>query len=129
MEHGYAKLIHGPEHFVAILQGLSVPAPELMAWLTITVELAGGLAVLLGAFIPLASLPMSIVMLVAIFTVHLPFGFSAIKLQALTSAGPQFGKPGFEVDLLYLACLVALVLAGPGPFSVDGALLRKSRMT
>jgi putative oxidoreductase len=53
MEHGYAKLIHGPERFVSILHALAVPAPELMAWTTILVELLGGLAVLLGAFIPL----------------------------------------------------------------------------
>jgi hypothetical protein len=44
------------------------------------------------------------------FTAHLPYGFSAIKLQDVTADGPQFGKGGFEVDLLYLACLAALVL-------------------
>src|ERR1700730_6901635 len=59
MEHGYAKLIHGPERFVSILHALAVPAPELMAWTTILVELLGGLAVLLGAFIPLVSVPMA----------------------------------------------------------------------
>jgi uncharacterized membrane protein YphA (DoxX/SURF4 family) len=52
------------------------------------------------------------ILLVAIFTVHLPYGFSSIKLQAVTAAGPQFGPPGFETDLLYLACLAALVLGG-----------------
>jgi putative oxidoreductase len=118
MEHGYAKLIHSPERFVAILHTLGVPAPELMAWATIMVELLGGLAVLLGAFIPLASLPMAGVLITAMFTVHLQYGFSAIKLQAVTPAGAQFGPPGYEVDLLYLACLVALVLTGSGPFSI-----------
>ena len=48
MEHGYAKLIHGPERFAAILDTLGVPAPELMAWATIMVELLGGLASYLG---------------------------------------------------------------------------------
>src|SRR6266436_5826551 len=80
MEHGYAKLIHGPERFVAILHALAVPAPELMAWATIMVELLGGLAVLLGAFIPLVSVPMAGVLPTAMFTVHLQYGFSAIKL-------------------------------------------------
>jgi hypothetical protein len=28
--------------------------------------------------------------------VHLPYGFSSIKLQAVTAAGAQFGPPGFE---------------------------------
>ncbi len=48
--HGYAKLARGPEHFVAILHALGVPAPALMAWATILVELGGGLAVLASAF-------------------------------------------------------------------------------
>jgi putative oxidoreductase len=82
----------------------------------------GGLAVLLGALVPLASIPMVIVLLTAIFTVHLPYGFSSIKLQAITAAGAQFGPPGYETDLLYLACLAALVLGGSGPLSIDRLL-------
>ena len=127
MEHGYAKLAHGPENFVAILHALGVPAAALMAWATIAVELVGGLAVLAGAFVALASVPMAAVLLVAIFTVHLPNGFSSIKLLAVTSAGAQFGQPGYETDLLYLACLAALVLAGPGPFAVDNLMRGRSR--
>jgi uncharacterized membrane protein YphA (DoxX/SURF4 family) len=38
MEHGYAKLVRGPENFIAILHALGVPAPALMAWATIAVE-------------------------------------------------------------------------------------------
>jgi putative oxidoreductase len=81
---------------------------------------------ILGAFVTLASLPMAAVLLVAMFTVHLPYGFSSIKLQAVTAAGGQFGPPGYEVNLLYLACLAALVLGGPGPLTIDG-LIRKGR--
>lgn len=123
MEHGFAKLAKGPDTFAAILHALSVPAPHFMAWATILTELLGGLAVILGAFVALASLPMAALLLVAIFTVHLPYGFSSIKLMAVTAAGAQFGKPGYECDLLYLACLAALVLAGPGPLAIDN--LRK----
>jgi putative oxidoreductase len=60
-----------------------------MAWITILVELVGGLAVLMGAFVTLASLPLAAILLVAIFTVHLPYGFSSIKLVAVTPTGPQ----------------------------------------
>jgi putative oxidoreductase len=124
MEHGYAKVLRGPEHFVAIVHAMGVPAPELMAWATILIELLGGLAVLAGALIPLISVPMAAVLLVAAVTVHLPYGFSSIKLQAITDHGAQFGQPGYETDLLYLAGLAALVLGGPGPLSVDGYLSR-----
>jgi putative oxidoreductase len=124
--HGYAKLMKGTGNFAAILQTLGVPAPQLAAWMTVMVEIGGGLAVLAGAFVALASVPMAIVLLMAMFTVHLPYGFSAINLQAVTAAGPQFGPPGYEVDLLYLACLCALVIGGSGPFAVDG-LIRNRR--
>src|ERR1700739_4639659 len=122
MEHGFAKLSKGPENFAAILHPLSVPAPHFMAWLTILTELIGGLAVLLGAFVPLVSLPMTVLLFVAIFTVHLPYGFSSIKLMSVLAGRAQFGPPGYECDLLYLACLAALVAGGSGPASVDGVL-------
>jgi putative oxidoreductase len=128
MEHGFAKLARGPDAFPVILQALGVPAPHLMGWLAILTEIIGGAAVLLGALVPLASIPMAAVLLVAIFTVHLPYGFSSIKLQAVTAAGAQFGPPGFETDLLYLACLATLVLGGSGPFAIDGLLARRGEI-
>jgi len=126
--HGYAKVMNGPDHFAASLRGLGVPAPHLMAWATIGFELLGGLAVLVGAYIPLISLPLGVILLVAAVTVHLPYGFSSIKLRAVTAAGPQFGPPGYETDLLYIAALATLVLGGSGPFTLDEWLpgLRRS---
>jgi len=122
MAHGYAKLARGPEYFVATLHALGVPWPAFMGWTTIFVELIGGLAVLIGALIPFVSIPLAAIMLVAMFTVHLPYGFSSIKLQSVTKDGPQFGKPGYETSLLYLAGLATLVLGGPGPFAADRLL-------
>ena len=119
MEHGFAKLSKGVDAFAAILQAMGVPDPHFMARLTILTELLGGLAVMLGAFVVIVSGPMVAVLLVAIVTVHLPYGFSSIKLLAVTAAGAQFGPPGYEVDLLYIACLAALVMGGSGPFAVD----------
>ena len=125
MEHGFAKLSRGPEAFAAILHMMGVPAPHLMAWLTILTELIGGLAVLLGAFVPLASVPMAAVLLVAMLTVHLPYGFSSIKLLSVMSGRAQFGPPGYELGLIYIACLAALVLGGSGPISIDHYLGKK----
>jgi putative oxidoreductase len=72
---------------------------------------------------------MAAVLLVATITVHLPYGFNSIKLQAVTAAGAQFGPPGFETDLLYLACLAALVLGGSGPLAIDGFLAKRTEIT
>jgi putative oxidoreductase len=125
MAHGYAKLSRGPDAFAVILSALHVPAPHVMAWVTVLVELIGGLAVLLGAFVWSFSIPMAAVLIVAALTVHLPYGFSSIKLIAVTAGGAQFGPPGYEVDVLYIACLAALVLGGSGPLSIDS--YRKGR--
>ena len=89
MQHGFAKMSRGPDAFAAILHALGVPAPHFTAWVSI------------------------------LTTVHLPNGFSSIKLIAVTAAGPQFGPVGYEVNVLYLACLAGLVLGGSGPFAVD----------
>jgi putative oxidoreductase len=124
MQHGYAKLARGPEDFINVLHAMGLPVPFILGWATIVVELVGGLMILAGALIPLATVPMTIVLLVAIFTVHLPNGFSSIKLQSFDAAGAHFGQPGYETDLLYLAGLVALCLGGPGPISIDGLLNR-----
>jgi putative oxidoreductase len=70
---------------------------------------------------------MAALLLVATFTVHLPYGFSSINLLSVTAAGAQFGPPGYELNLVYLACLAALVLGGPGPLAID--LVRKRRLT
>ena len=128
IQHGLAKLSKGPDSFAAILHALAVPVPHFTAWVTILTELLGGLAILLGAFVSLVSLPMAALLLVAIFTVHLPYGFSSIKLISVTVTGAHFGPPGYECDLLYLACLAALVLGGSGPLAIDG-LLRKNKRT
>ena len=93
--------------------------PFLLAWLTTLVELIGGFAVLIGAFIPVVSLPMAVVLLTALVTIHLPYGFFSVKLVEVTASSTKFGPVGYEIILLYLASLAALVLGGAGPLSID----------
>jgi len=128
MEHGYAKIARGPDVFVAILSAIGVPFPELLAWATIAVEIVCGLLVLMGAFVSIAAPPMLVVLLVAIFTVHLPNGFSSIKLLSYDAAGAHFGQPGYETDLLYMAGILALLIGGAGPYSFDNYWLRRRRL-
>jgi putative oxidoreductase len=124
VQHGWAKIIKGPDAFAAILQSLHVPFPHLSAYLTISAELLGGAAFLFGAFVVWASVPAIVVLLTAMFTVHLPYGFSSIKIQAIVDGRATFGPPGYECDLLYIACILALVLLNPGPWSIDSYRLR-----
>jgi putative oxidoreductase len=125
VQHGYAKISRGADGFIAILHAIGVPFPDLLGWATIFVEIVGGLLILAGALVPVAAVPMIVVLLVAIFTVHLPNGFSSIKLLSYDAMGAHFGQPGYETDLLYAAGLLALCLGGAGPLSVDAYL--KSR--
>jgi putative oxidoreductase len=119
MEHGFARLSKGTDTFAAVLQGMGVPASHLMARLTTLIELLGDFAVILGAFVSIVTVPMAAVLLVAMFKVRLPYGFSSMKLLAVTAADAKFGPVGYEVNLLYIASLAALVMRGSGPFAVD----------
>ncbi|MGH9573695.1 MAG: DoxX family protein [Candidatus Acidiferrales bacterium] len=127
IQHGFAKLSRGPEAFAVILQQLGVPLPHVAAWLTIGTEVLGGLAIFFGAFVLWASIPTAAVLIVAMFSVHLPYGFSSVKLLSVSTAGAKFGPVGYEVDLLYLAALVVLAFQGAGPLSIDNILARRSR--
>jgi putative oxidoreductase len=121
------EAVEGSVAFATTLQAMGVPGPGFIAWLNMLVELLGGRAVILGAFVVL-SLPMAAVLLTAMFSVHLPYGFLSIKLITVTAAGAQFGPPGYETDLLYLACLAALVLGDPGPLAIDNLIRKRSEV-
>ena len=119
LAHGFAKWDRGPDTFAAILRAIGVPSPQLMAWLTISTEILSGIAILIGAFVSLFSIPAIIVLAVSVITVHLPYGFISIKLLSFSDGKAQFGAPGYECDLRYIACILALVMLGPSPWSVD----------
>ena len=57
LAHGLAKWSKGPDAFASILHAAGVPAPHLMAWITIATEILGGIAILVGAFVTLVSIP------------------------------------------------------------------------
>ena len=121
--HGFGKLFTQEGHagFVGMLGGIGLPAPELTAWFVGGIEFFGGLALLVGAAVTAVAALQVVVMLVALFTTHLPAGFSFMNVIGMSESGPQFGMPGFEVNLLYIAGLVALIVGGAGAFSVDQA--------
>jgi putative oxidoreductase len=122
--HGYAKLGRGPDKFAVILGALGVPAPHLAAWVTSLLELVGGLGLMAGLAVVPLTVPLAVVMLTAMFGVHFRYGFSSIRLEALTPEGGKFGPIGVELNLLYLAGLLSLAIGGGGAASLDGVLKR-----
>jgi putative oxidoreductase len=125
MVHGWAKWSRGPAAFAELLKQVGVPLPLANAWLVTLLEIFGGLALLMGAFVALVSIPLILSMLGAMFTVNIKYGFSAVTTIGLTPEGPQFGPPGYEINLLYIAALVALILGGSGPLSIDALRSRR----
>lgn len=126
--HGYAKLSRGPANFASVLTSLDVPQPYVMAWITSVLEFLGGISIMAGAFVVLLSIPLAVVMLTAMFSVHLQYGFSSVRLKAVTGMGAEFGPIGYELNLLYIAALLALAVSGSGKLSLDNYLrLRKQR--
>ena len=129
MAHGWAKFGRGPSGFAKLLAQIGAPLPEATAWVSTFMELLGGLAIFVGAFVEVVSVPLIVMMLVAMFTVHLRYGFSSVNTIGLTEDGPQFGPPGYEVNLLYIAGLVSLILGGAGALSVDRLLSRNAALS
>ena len=123
--HGWAKWSRGPAAFAELLKQAHVPLPLANAWLVTLLEIFGGLALLVGAFVALVSVPLIFSMLGAMFTVNINYGFSAVNTIGLTPEGPQFGPPGYEINLLYIGGLLALILGGAGPLSIDALRSRR----
>lgn len=124
--HGWEKIADGTTEFQGMLQMIGIPGGAATAWFVALVEFLGGIALLAGAFVPIAAALLIGNMLVAMFTVHLPHGFSFMNMIGMGPEGPQFGMPGYEINLLYIAGLLALILAGARAYSVDG--MRRDRM-
>src|SRR5258705_8647446 len=74
MAHGWAKLSRGPSGFAKLLAQIGVPLPESTAWVSTFIEMLGGLAIFVGAFVEVVSVPLIVTMFVAMFTVHLKYG-------------------------------------------------------
>ena len=88
---------------------LGIPFPTLNAYIAACTELLGVVLLTLGLFTRLISLPLMVVMVVAITTVHLTHGFSA-------------GDNGFEIPLYYLLFLALFASLGAGKLSLDHLL-------
>ena len=85
---------------------LGIPLSSPMAYITVGTETLGVILLTLGLFTRWISLPLSVIMIVAIITVHLPNGFSA-------------ADGGYEIPLYYLIFLGILSSFGAGKISLD----------
>jgi len=108
---GWGKL-HNLDQVARFFASLGVPAPELQAPFVAGVELVCGALVLLGLATRLAAIPLIGTMLVALATALAP---------KITGVNALFGLP----ELLYIALLVQVAIAGPGALSLDPLVARR----
>ena len=94
--------------------GMNYPLPYLNAYLATAIETSGVILLIIGLGIRIISIPLMIVMLVAIFTVHWSHGFEA-------------GNNGFEIPLYYIFMLFALLTHGAGKYSIDQIIAKKNQ--
>ena len=94
----------GPLKFAAFMH-----VPAAVGYLVGLAQFAGGLAILTGAFLRVGAVCVMIVMLGAIFLVHLPHGF-------------DINHSGYEFALSELLLAFGLLIAGPGAYSLRNVL-------
>jgi putative oxidoreductase len=110
--HGYRKLDAGVGTFVATVDHLGFPFPELLARATIVIELVGGISLAIGLLTRVWGGFVTMQMLLIVAKVKWDVGL----------LGPPGKGGGFELDLLYAAIAAALLIAGPGLLALDHAI-------
>jgi putative oxidoreductase len=110
--YGWNKL-QDPAGWQDMMTGLGFPAPLLLSWFVLLLELAGGAALIVGLLVCPIALLFAVEMVVSSVTVKLALGFA-----------PQ-GATGIELDLALLAAALTLVILGPGRLSVDRDVLHR----
>jgi putative oxidoreductase len=95
MAHGWAKLSRGPSGFAKLLTQVGAPLPETTAWMSMFVELLGGLAIFIGAFVEVVSVPLIVMMLVAMFTLHLKTANKYMRLEPNVAVLPSRDRISF----------------------------------
>ncbi len=112
----YGPAMKKLSNFAGVVQwfseGLHLPFPYINAAMAVATEVSGVILLTLGLMTRLISIPMMVVMTVAISTVHWVNGFSA-------------SNNGYEIPLYYLIMLFLLLTTGPGKISLDEIILKK----
>jgi putative oxidoreductase len=102
--HGWGK-IQNPFHW---MDQAPNPPPGFLQALAAVAEFGGGIGLILGLLTPLCALGILSTMAYAVFT-HVQKG------------DPFVGKggPSYELAAVYLTLAIALLMLGPGPYSLD----------
>jgi len=111
--HGLGKLVGPPfvgggmEVWIGFVTGLGFPVPVAVAWFGALLETLGGVALMIGAGVPVAALLLAIEMAIGAWKVHIAHGFDVFHFGDAAARG-------YEYNLALIGGLLALVFGGPG---------------
>jgi len=127
--HGWGKVLAlaaGETRFVEGVANMGFPLPLVFAWAAALAELVGGLAMAAGLFTRWAAASAAATLFVAAFVRHHAasrflswLGIARASEETLKA----WGNP--EMAVIYLLLCLAVVLLGPGRYSLDTKLGRK----
>ncbi|MEK3853841.1 DoxX family protein [Cytobacillus sp. FSL H8-0458] len=109
--HGLSKFQGGISNTAGFFDSIGIPG--FMAYIVAVIELAGGIALILGIGTKIVSVLFAVIMLGAIFTAKLPLGLLGNGQMA-----------GYELDLVLLAASIYFVLAKESPLSLGSKLIQ-----
>jgi putative oxidoreductase len=117
--HGYPKLFSeaGRASFLNIVEQMGLPEPKISVFLIGVLEFGGGLLLVGGAFTTLVAAAILVEVVINLVVAAVRGGFP----QPLPGGQTL---PGFEMSLFYGSGVLALILAGPGAWSIDGSRAR-----
>ncbi|SEP95725.1 putative oxidoreductase [Lentzea xinjiangensis] len=112
--HGWQKFTQfGMAGTAGSFDKMGVPLPTISAWFTASVELAGGLALILGVALPVVGVLLAFTMAGAWIIVHLPNGL--------------IGEGGAELVIALGAAALALGFNG-GAYALDRVLFKNNKV-
>src|ERR1700739_4557772 len=104
---------HGTMQYFTQTMGI----PAVFAFLAIMAQFLGGIGLIVGFLSRIAAFGIAADMLVAVFKVHLAFGFF------MNWSGAQKGE-GYEYHLMVLAIVLVIMVTGAGALSIDRAIAK-----
>ncbi|MGG3449852.1 DoxX family protein [Domibacillus aminovorans] len=110
--HGLVKFQGGIGNTVGWFESIGIPG--FLAYVVGTIELVGGIALILGLGTRIVSALLAVVMIGAILKVKIAIGFLGTAEMA-----------GYELDLAFLVIALFLAVNGSKLWSVDGVLFYK----
>lgn len=106
--HGYPKLFKMFGGVAAWFDSIGIRPGKFWALVVGAVEFFGGIALIAGFFTQLAAALIAVNMFVAM-----------AKVKWGSAKFVEFEKMGWELDLVYFAVAIALILTGAGAWSLD----------